>query len=233
MDYTTLRKKTGHGLIRSIHQEISYIHSVIAEPVTVRYKNIDRLLNPPQSIHISKTIYERYYSCLDYPGCSLCCTGFQSLFLMDACSYDTINTIEEQACGIIGQEVIRYNERPFLYWAVKHSNPLSDCQLLDKGCTVYKECPITCMFPLIKFTLRNSNMRVNISKSPFARPQYMPCPVEWKEYDSFQHFKDDTIWKFEHLKIYMDTLRLPHHVDRIIEALLMKSWGEVILEDWI
>lgn len=61
----------------------------------------------------------------------------------------------------------------------------------------------------------------------------MPCPIEFKPYHSHDHFLEDTLWKFDHLRNYMDALELPHFVKQITNSLAMRITGELDLDSLI
>jgi len=180
MDYKSLRKKTGHSLFRSIKQELSYINAVISHPTTVKYKNKEFHLVPPQSFHISPSMYERHYSCLDHPGCDLCCVGFHSLFLGKPLSDSTLSTMTHINKLKMPHIKMNINGYEFTYFAVNHQDPSSDCDFRSKGgCSVYRQCPITCLFPLIRFR-KYKDEKIILMKTQWTRRWAMPCPIEFK-----------------------------------------------------
>ncbi len=227
MDYKSLRKKTGHSLLRSIKQELSYINAVIAHPTTVIYKHKEFHLVPPKTFQISPSMYERNYTCLDHPGCDLCCVGFHSLFLSKSLSKQNLDQLKSMWVNMIS---IQVQGRSNLYYTFNHQNPSSDCSFrTSKGCSIYKECPITCLFPLIRFR-KYKDEKIILMKTQWTRRWAMPCPVEFKPYYSHDQFLQDTLWKFQNLERYMDALELPHIVRHIINVLSMRITGELDLD---
>jgi len=206
-----VRRRCGDSLRRSLEREFHCLDGVVARAVRIQFLGRSYTYNPARDIKISSTLF-RKYSCLDYPGCHICCTGYWCVF--------QLHRFPAQAGGkvpVVGIQV-RVEEQGFNYFGINHQDPKTDCPFYtDNRCGIHSSNPISCMLPLRTFRFRKGVL--TIGKSLFGRNWALGCPVKFGTYSSLAEFCEDTLPVFHRFASYLDDLHIPHMGWKIVDLI--------------
>lgn len=204
--WETHHTKSIQGFSQSLSKELQYLRAILNEPCELTVNGIRILLSPPKSIKIADSLFQRSYSCLDYPRCQICCHGFVTFLLSSLLTKEQVQLVSqytkcvEVECNGVESEFLAIDNR---------QQPEQKCQFsCEEGCKIHTFNPVSCTFPLIKFVYINECLYIR--KAYYGRNWLIKCPVVFHPYPSIDQFFEDTLWKFDKLIAYADSLKIDH-----------------------
>jgi hypothetical protein len=212
VDYLTKRRKSSDSLKQSFRKEFSYISIFLKNNVIVENRFEKIILTPPRKVVISPSLFERSYSCLDYPGCKVCCHAFYGVFLDGAVResphYKLISSFKTES--------VIFNGKEMNYYVENHEKGVCSLNSDGRGCVVHEVNPITCLFPLVMFRKVGANISVQITS--YGRNWALGCPIKFKPSNA-DYFNESVLPRFKRLNHYMNELGVEHTCSEFIHRL--------------
>jgi len=227
------KAKTCYKLFPSMEKAFNYTALISKEDMKVVVDGKECKLNnhiDKNKIIISDN-YFRDYSCMDYPGCVICCNkvGFWSIFTEKQYK-DLKKDNKDDIIDLSGEKKeILVNGNKIVVYVEEHMQ--RDCpHLRENGCDIHFNNPIHCMLPLIKFKnlKTKTGNKLHITKEVFGRNWQFGCPVTLKEFHfvSFEKFEERCIYPILKLKEFSEQLKVDTNIDYII-SIIKKRYKEL------
>lgn len=232
--------KTKYGLKYSMERALGYTALIAKDDMEVvldgKILKLDNRVDK-KDIVLSDN-YFRDYSCLDYPGCAICCNkvGYWNIFTEK--QYNILkkeNKDDTIKLDGIKKEIL-INGKKVVVYVEDHSVEVCS-HLTEKGCDIHYNNPIHCMLPLIKFKIINSSKwgrRLHITKEIFGRNWQIGCPVTLKEFKFVTEgkFEERCIYPLIKLKEFSKELRVDTNIDFLIDK-IKRRYKELVSQSRI
>ena len=209
-----------YNLKSSLEKAFGYVSVIAKEPVILKFDDKEIILNNQVSrdnIKISD-FYFRDYSCMNFPGCVICCSKvkFWNIFTMK--QHEAIKKDGIELTGEIKE--ISINSKESKIYVEDHT--VKECPHMIDGCRVHLDNPIHCMLPLVKFKERN--VKLCITKEVFGRNWQFGCPINVSVFEPIkpENYYYRCIRPLDKVKEFAEQFNVDTHIDYIIDLVNLR-----------